>query len=128
MIEDNMEVLLDYLKKSKEYMLFLYLISEELSLALKLVGLKKSGDLRESISYNDFKGNTYEKLKKYFKNNRGYIREYPIFLKLKYMSLFNEQFLLKKIEKLLKVEFLIKNGGIEENIGIEKFIIDFKRG
>jgi len=128
MIEDNMEVLLDYLKKTKEYMLFLYLISEELSLALKLVGLKKSGDLRESISYNDFKGNTYEKLKKYFKNNRGYIREYPIFLKLKYMSLFNEQFLLKKIEKLLKVEFLIKNGGIEENIGIEKFIIDFKRG
>ncbi|MGL4785922.1 MAG: hypothetical protein ACRC2Q_03415, partial [Cetobacterium sp.] len=128
MIEDNMEVLLDYLKKSKEYMLFLYLISEELNLALKLVNLKKIGELRENISYNDFKGNTYEKLKKYFKNNRGYIREYPIFLKLKYMSLFNEQFLLKKIEKLLKIEFLIKNGGIEENIGIEKFIIDFKRG
>lgn len=109
-------------------MLFLYLISEELNMALKLVGLKKSGDLRENISYNDFKGNTYEKLKKYFKNSRGYIREYPIFLKLKYMSLFNEEFLLKKIEKLLMIEFLIKNGGIEESIGIEKFIIEFKRG
>ena len=128
MIEDNLEILLDYLKKSKEYMLFLYLISEELNMALKLVGLKKSGDLRENISYNDFKGNTYEKLKKYFKNSRGYIREYPIFLKLKYMSLFNEEFLLKKIEKLLMTEFLIKNGGIEESIGIEKFIIEFKRG
>lgn len=128
MIEDNLEILLDYLKKSKEYMLFLYLISEELNMALKLVGLKKSGDLRENISYNDFKGNTYEKLKKYFKNSRGYIREYPIFLKLKYMSLFNEEFLLKKIEKLLMIEFLIKNGGIEESIGIEKFIIEFKRG
>lgn len=128
MIEDNLEILLDYLKKSKEYMLFLYLISEELNMALKLVGLKKSGDLRENISYNDFKGNTYEKLKKYFKNSRGYIREYPIFLKLKYMSLFNEEFLLKKIEKLLMTEFLIKNGGIEESIGVEKFIIEFKRG
>lgn len=128
MIEDNLEILLDYLKKSKEYMLFLYLISEELNMALKLVGLKKSGDLRENISYNDFKGNTYEELKKYFKNSRGYIREYPIFLKLKYMSLFNEEFLLKKIEKLLMIEFLIKNGGIEESIGIEKFIIEFKRG
>lgn len=128
MVEDNMEMLLDYLKKSKEYMLFLYLISEELTFALKLVGLKKSGELRENISYNDFKGNMYEKIKKYFKNSRGYVREYPIFLKLKYMSLFNEQFLLKKIEDFLKVEFLIKNGGIEENIGIEKFIIDFKRG
>lgn len=128
MVEDNMEILLDYLKKSKEYMLFLYLISEELTFALKLVGLKKSGELRENISYNDFKGNMYEKIKKYFKNSRGYMREYPIFLKLKYMSLFNEQFLLKKIENSLKVEFLIKNGGIEENIGIEKFIIDFKRG
>lgn len=128
MIEDNLEILLDYLKKSKEYVLFLYLISEELNMALKLVGLKKSGDLRENISYNDFKGNTYEKLKKYFKNSRGYIREYPIFLKLKYMSLFNEEFLLKKIEKLLMTEFLIKNGGIEESIGIEKFIIEFKRG
>ena len=44
------------------------------------------------------------------------------------MSLFNEEFLLKKIEKLLMIEFLIKNGGIEESIGIEKFIIEFKRG
>ncbi|MGL5279878.1 MAG: hypothetical protein ACRC8M_12515 [Cetobacterium sp.] len=128
MIEDNIEILLEYLKKSKEYMLFLYLISEELSLALKLVGLKKSGELRENISYNDFKGNIYEKLKKYFKNNRGYTKEYPIFLKLKYMSLFSEEFLLKKIQKLLKIEFLIKNGGIDESIGIEKFIIDLKRG
>lgn len=128
MTENNVEVLLEYLKKSKEYMLFLYLISEELSLALKLVGLNKSGDLKENISYNDFKGNVYEKIKKYFKNNRGYLREYPIFLKLKYISLFDEQFLLKKIEALLKIEFLIKNGGIEESIGIEKFIIEFKRG
>ena len=125
---DNKSILLEYLKKTKEYMLFLYLVSEELNLILKLISLKKIGELRENISYNDFKANVYEKIKRYFKNNRGFMREYPIFLKLKYTSLFNEEFLLRKIEDLLKVEFLIKNGGIEESIGIEKFIIEFKRG
>ena len=125
---DNKVVLLEYLKKTKEYMLFLYLVSEELNLILKLISLKKIGELRENISYNDFKANVYEKIKRYFKNNRGFMREYPIFLKLKYTSLFNEEFLLRKIEELLETEFLIKNGGIEEGIGIEKFIIEFKRG
>ncbi|MCQ8211586.1 hypothetical protein NON08_03290 [Cetobacterium somerae] len=125
---DNKGVLLEYLKKTKEYMLFLYLVSEELNLILKLISLKKIGELGENMSYNDFKANVYEKIKRYFKNNRGFIREYPIFLKLKYASLFNELFLLEKIEDLLEVEFLIKNGGIEESIGIEKFIIEFKRG
>lgn len=125
---DNKSILLEYLKKTKEYMLFLYLVSEELNLILKLISLKKIGELRENISYNDFKANVYEKIKRYFKNNRGFMREYPIFLKLKYTSLFNEEFLLRKIEDLLKVEFLIKNGAIEESIGIEKFIIEFKRG
>lgn len=125
---DNKSILLEYLKKTKEYMLFLYLVSEELNLILKLISLKKIGELRENISYNDFKANVYEKIKRYFKNNRGFMREYPIFLKLKYISLFNEEFLLRKIEDLLKVEFLIKNGAIEESIGIEKFIIEFKRG
>lgn len=127
-ISDNINQLLEHLKKTKEYMLFLYLVSEELNLALKLVGLKRVGDLKETISYNDFKGNVYEKVKKYFKNNRGFMREYPIFLKLKYIPLFSEEFLLKKIQNLLEVEFSVKNGGIEEGIGVEKFIIEFKRG
>lgn len=125
---DNMNILLEYLKKTKEYMLFLYLISEELSLALKLVSLMKNGDLKENISYNEFKINYYEKIKKFFKTNRGLMREYPIFLKLNYISLFDEQFLLEGIENILKIEYLIKIGKIEENIGVEKFIIEFKRG
>ncbi|WP_047395060.1 hypothetical protein [Cetobacterium sp. ZOR0034] len=128
MITDNISILIEYLKKTKEYMLFLYLMTEELNLALKLVGLKKSGELRANISYNEFKASSYEKIKKYFKTSRGMMREYPIFLKLKYMSSFNEEFLLKSIENLLKVEHSVKSGGIEESIGIEKFIIEFRRG
>ncbi|WP_294094406.1 hypothetical protein [uncultured Cetobacterium sp.] len=128
MITDNIIILIEYLKKTKEYMLFLYLMTEELNLALKLVGLKKSGELRANISYNEFKASNYEKIKKYFKTSRGMMREYPIFLKLKYMSLFNEEFLLSSIENILKMEHSVKNGGIEESIGIEKFIIEFRRG
>jgi DNA polymerase III delta subunit len=109
-------------------MLFIYLITEELNLALKLVGLSKLGEIKENISYNEFKSSNYEKIKKNFKTNRGYIREYPIFLKLKYISLFNEEYLIKMISKLLKVEYSIKTGGIEEGIGIERFIIEFKKG
>ncbi|MGL5088357.1 MAG: hypothetical protein ACRC6Z_02725 [Cetobacterium sp.] len=128
MVLDNMKLIIKYLKKTKEYMLFIYLITEELSLALKLVALNKLGAIKENISYNEFKASSYEKIKKNFKTNRGYLREYPIFLKLKYISLFNEDYLLNMIEKLLIIEHSIKNGRIEESIGIEKFIMEFKRG
>ncbi|MGL5917748.1 MAG: hypothetical protein ACRCYM_00685 [Cetobacterium sp.] len=128
MVKDNSLILIEQLKKTKEYMLFIYLITEELNLALKLVCLKKSGEIQESLSYNQFKASVYEKIKKNFKTSRGYTREYPIFLKFKYVSIYKEEFLLKMIEKLLKIEYSIKTGLIEESIGIEKYIIDFKRG
>lgn len=127
-ISDNRLNIIEYLKKTKEYMAFCYLISEELNLALKLVSLKKSGILRENISYNEFKDRNYDKIKKYFRTTRGNMREYPIFLKLKYINLFKEDFLLDKIERILNIEYSIKMGEIEEAIGIERFIIDFKRG
>ncbi|MGL4999148.1 MAG: hypothetical protein ACRC5W_09780 [Cetobacterium sp.] len=128
MILDNVKLIIEYLKKTKEYMIFIYLITEELNLALKLVALNKLGNIKENISYNEFKASNYEKIKKNFKTNKGYLREYPIFLKLKYISLFNEEFLLDMIEKILLVEHSIKTGRIEESIGIEKFIMEFKRG
>ncbi|MGL4947424.1 MAG: hypothetical protein ACRC0R_07385 [Cetobacterium sp.] len=125
---DNTKLIIEYLKKTKEYMLFVYLVTEELSLALKLVGLSELGEIKEKVSYNEFKASNYEGIKKNFKTSRGYMREYPIFLKLKYIYLFNEKYLLKMITELLNVENSIKTGKIEESIGIEKFIIDFKRG
>lgn len=124
--EDNVEKLLNHLKKTKEYMLFLYLLSDELILALKLVSLKKIGEINSHLSYNNFKDGIYENIKKYFKNNRGYMREYPIFLKFKYMDIFEEEFLLKKLEEVLEIEYKIKNGEIEEEIGVEKIIVGFK--
>ncbi|MGL5962646.1 MAG: hypothetical protein ACRCZ0_11960 [Cetobacterium sp.] len=128
MFKDNSLILIEHLKKTKEYMLFIYLITEELNLALKLVCLKKTGDIEENLSYNQFKALIYEKIKKNFKTPRGYTKEYPIFLKFKYISIYNEEFLLKMTEKLLKIDYSIKTGLIEESIGIEKYIIEFKRG
>ncbi|MEG0561464.1 hypothetical protein [Cetobacterium sp.] len=127
LVENNQIKLLDHLKKTKEHMLFLYLLSEELLMALKLNSLKAVGELTENISYNNFKGNVYENIKKYFKNSRGYVREYPIFLKLKYIGLYEEKFLLEKIEEILNLEYAIKIGNLEEEIAVEKLIIGFKR-
>ncbi|MGL5052999.1 MAG: hypothetical protein ACRC5W_05345, partial [Cetobacterium sp.] len=62
MVLDNMKLIIKYLKKTKEYMLFIYLITEELSLALKLVALNKLGAIKENISYNEFKASSYEKI------------------------------------------------------------------
>ena len=127
MVTDNKIKLLDHLKKTREHMLFLYLLSEEITIALKLNSLKNIGELRESISYNNFKGNTYENIKNFFKNSRGYMKEYPIFLKLKYIGMYDEKFLIKKIDEILKIEYAIKIGELEEEIAVEKFIRGFKK-
>lgn len=127
MRDGQCEKLIEVLKKDKEYQLFIYILSEELNLALKLVSLKKSGQLRGGISYNDFKGRVYDDIKKYFKGARGYMKEYPIFLKLHYLDRYKEEFLLEKIEELLLVDYNSKNGKIDMEIGIERFIISFAK-
>lgn len=126
MLQNNLQIVVDYLEKTREYMLFLHIMSEELNLALKIVALNNSGYLTKNISYKVFKDIYYDNIKKYFKTNRGFMREYPIFLKLKYIGLFSESKLLDLIKKLLETEYLIKTGQIDEKIGIEKFLIEFK--
>lgn len=123
--------LIEFLKLNKEYMGFIGLLSEELILALKLTSLRKQGKIRKDISYNDFKNFVYEDIKKFFKKKRKgnskveYMKEYPIFLKLNYCDIYEEKFLLDMIEKLLKLDFSIKNGFIDDEMGTEKFIIEF---
>lgn len=124
---ENFEIfnLIEFLKINKEYMFVIYLLSEELNLALKLVSLKKMGLISVNQSYNAFKSNSYDEIKKYFKTTRGYTKEYPIFLKLKYADKFSEKFLLSKIDEILKLEYSIKNGKISEELGVEKYLIKF---
>lgn len=121
----NFNRLLENLEETKEYMLFIYLIYEELNIILKLNLLKETLIFPKNISYNEFKSKIYPKIKKYFKKSVGYISEYPLFLKLEYTELYEQDFLLKTIENLLKLEYMIKNGKIEEKIGVEKFILSF---
>lgn len=123
--ENKYKELLEYLKMNREYMLFIYLLSDELVTLMKLKELVRLGALRDGITYNSFKGECYSEIKKYFKNSRGYIKEYPLFLKLPLLKKYSSDFLYSKIEELLKIESQIKSGKIEEEIGVEKIIIGF---
>lgn len=123
--ENKYKELLEYLKMNREYMLFIYLLSDELVTLMKLKELVRLGALRDGITYNSFKGECYSEIKKYFKNSRGYIKEYPLFLKLSLLKKYSSDFLYSKIEELLKIESQIKSGKIEEEIGVEKIIIGF---
>lgn len=117
--------LLITLNENKEYLLFIYLLSEELILLLKLKNLIDIGKINCNISYNNFKDKTYEEIKIYFKTNRGYMKEYPIFLKLNLASQYSKNFLMNTIEKLTKLEYNIKIGKFNEKIGVENFIFRF---
>lgn len=117
--------LLKYLNVNKEYMLFIYLLSDELITLVKLKELIKLGVVKEGVTYNNFRGENYPEIKKYFKNTRGYMKEYPLFLKLLLLKKYSSDFLCIKIKELLEIETKIKTGRIEEEIGTEKFIIGF---
>lgn len=127
MKDGSCDKLLDGLVKNKEYQLFIYIMSEELNLALKIASLKKSGVIKGGVSYNHFKDRVYGDIKKYFRSSWGYMSEYPIFLKLFYGDRYSEEFILEKIEELLMVDYNSKNGNIDMEIGIERFIISFSK-
>ena len=122
----NYSELIKYLEKSGEFMLFCHLICEEILVILKLQAFCEENHFFKNISYNEFKSKIYPNLKRYFKKVGGYIKEYPIFLKLQYLELYDKDFLLEKIEQLLSLDYKIKNGKIDEKMAIEQFILKFK--
>lgn len=118
--------LINYLREEKEYMSFLYMISDEMNIILKLKLLEKRGSIKRSMSYKYFKENIYEGIKKYFKKERGdYVKEYPLFLKIKLLELYDEEFLKEMIKKLIYSEFNIKSGHMPDAVEIEKLILEF---
>lgn len=118
--------LIEHLRLEKNYMLFLNILAEELTTLFKLKDLAQRGTIVPNMSYNSFKANVYPAVKNSFKKD-GYrfTAEYPLFLKFKYLDLYSLNFYKKKMKDTLAVEYKIKTGQIEDNMGIEKFILEF---
>lgn len=124
--EKKKNELIEFLQREKEYMRFLYLLNEELLIFYKLKLLEERRNIEAGISYKNFKENIYEGIKKYFRRERGdYIKEYPIFLKFKYLGLNTKEFYENKLKEILYLESNIKSGILPDDIGVEKFIGSF---
>lgn len=120
------ENLLSYLQKEKNYMLFLNIFTEELTVLMKLKNLQKRGIIFSNISYNQFKADIYPNIKNLFKKDSfKFISEYPLFLKFKYLDNFNYDFFQGKLLKCLEAEYNFKSGLMDENIAIEMLINNF---
>lgn len=120
------ENLLNYLQKEKNYMLFLNIFVEELTILMKLKNLQKRGIIFANISYNQFKADIYPNIKNLFKRDSfKFISEYPLFLKFKYLDSFSYDFFQEKLLKCLDAEYNFKSGLMDENIAIEMLINNF---
>lgn len=117
--------LLNFLRDEKTYPNFIYIITDELLIYLKLILLIDSSMLDRNVSYNKFKDHVFEEIKKYFVGDRGNIHSYYLFLKLKNVNLFNKDFLVKKLNELLLLEYQVKSGELDLDIEVETFILNF---
>lgn len=125
LLNKNPNNLLYFLQKEKLYTSFLYSISEELILYLKLLAYIQEGIINKNISYKKFNDEVYDKIKNSFITEKGYSHPYTIFLKLKNIDLFSINFITKRLEKLMFLEYNIKSGSLDMDIGVEAYILDF---
>ncbi len=122
----NTSKLLKHLKHDKSYMGFLYALTGELDTLYKLKQLEKKGTISYSTSYNAFKDRVYNSVKDHFTTGAGRpMHPYPLFLKFKLLNRFREEFLLKKLNELLEIEYKFKSGQGDEEILVESFIATF---
>lgn len=117
--------LLHFVSKEKLHTNFLYGIGDELIFYLKLSSLAQDGTLNKNISYKKFNEGVFEDIKDYFLTERGYPHPYTLFLKLKNMDIFEQEFLQKKIKELTYLEHSIKSGNMEMELGVENYILGF---
>ena len=89
-------------------MLFLNIISEEITILIKLKNLEERGIISSNINFNLFKNEIYPTIKEIFKNKNRYIHPYSLFLKFQYLKLFKLNFLEKKLNECLEDEFEFK--------------------
>lgn len=116
---------IEYLKKTKEYMGFLYSMYGEIEVLLKLVELEEEG-YRLRGDYNSFKAE-YEKIKKFFYVNKRPAHPYAIFNKYKNIRKFSKNKLKRLCYKCWEIEKDIKTGRLPMDIGAETLILEVNR-
>lgn len=127
LISKNVKDLLHFVSKEKLHNNFIYGIAEELVFYLKLSSLAQDNILNKNISYKKFNEGIFENIKMFFLTDRGYPHPYTLFLKLKNIDIFDEFFLRKKLKELTYLEYSIKSGNLDVEIGVEDYIIGFFR-
>ena len=127
LISKNTKDLLHFVSKEKLHNNFIYGIAEELIFYLKLSSLAQDNILNKNISYKRFNEGMFENIKMFFLTDRGYPHPYTLFLKLKNIDIFDEFFLRKKLKELTYLEYSIKSGNLDVEIGVEDYIIGFFR-
>lgn len=127
LISKNVKDLLHFVSKEKLHNNFIYGIAEELIFYLKLSSLAQDNILNKNISYKKFNEGIFENIKMFFLTDRGYPHPYTLFLKLKNINIFDEFFLRKKLKELTYLEYSIKSGNLDVEIGVEDYIIGFFR-
>lgn len=127
LISKNVKDLLHFISKEKLHNNFIYGIAEELIFYLKLSSLAQDNILNKNISYKKFNEGIFENIKMFFLTDRGYPHPYTLFLKLKNIDIFDEFFLRKKLKELTYLEYSIKSGNLDVEIGVEDYIIGFFR-
>lgn len=127
LISKNTKDLLHFVSKEKLHNNFIYGIAEELIFYLKLSSLAQDNILNKNISYKKFNEGMFENIKMFFLTDRGYPHPYTLFLKLKNIDIFDEFFLRKKLKELTYLEYSIKSGNLDVEIGVEDYIIGFFR-
>ncbi len=116
---------MEYLKKTKEYMGFLYSMYGEVETLLKLSELEEEG-FRFRGDYNSFKSE-YEKIKKYFYVNKRPAHPYAVFNKYKNMKKFSRKKLRRLSYKCWEIEKDIKTGRLPMDIGVEALVMEVNR-
>lgn len=122
---DPYEVLA-YIEQEKEYFSVLSGIFEEFLTMYKIKLLEESRDISLNMSYNDFKGEVYEKIKERFLNSFTWrpLAAYPIFLKFKFCKLYTHKELEEALKKVGKLEYEHKSGEVPIEISLPLFLLE----
>jgi DNA polymerase-3 subunit delta len=126
-LSGNRENLLYHLKHERDYMSFIYILSNELDILLKLKMFQEKGTLPYSTSYRVFQDKVYQGIKEYFLKSDGKnsIHPYQLFLKFNLLNDYSSEFILKKLMDILEIEYKFKSGQGNEEIMVESFIVSF---
>lgn len=108
----------EYLRKTNEHMMFLYMLGKDLQIFLKLKLFEKKYKIVKN--YSGFMKETYPLIKTYISQH-----PYAIYKKLDKLNRFDVDFIEDQLENVLDVETKIKSGYMDEKTAIELLIVKF---